>query len=86
MLGIVGCLTPEILGLSNGVWWQAGSGIFSDGGIDYLGDPNLVHAQSIIAILGVQARAPAAFRSCSRLPAGAAVLVLVLVETCQVQC
>ena len=56
MLGIVGCLTPEALGVSNGVWWQAGSGIFSDGGIDYLGDPGLIHAQSIIAILGCQAR------------------------------
>ena len=56
MLGTIGCLTPEILGVgpSGGAWWKQGAAIFSDGGIDYLGNPQLIHAQSIIAILGVQ--------------------------------
>lgn len=55
MVGALGCVVPELLPQTNNIpWFKAGALIFSDEGINYLGNPAFIHAQSILAILGVQ--------------------------------
>uniref|UniRef100_UPI00406D5241 LHCI-1 n=1 Tax=Euglena gracilis TaxID=3039 RepID=UPI00406D5241 len=50
MLGLVGCLVPEVFG-NLGIaqlpaWYEAGA-VANTGSLDYLGNPNLVHASNV---------------------------------------
>ena len=62
MLGTLWCLTPELLqkynainnGASKGVWFKAGAMIFGYDGLNFMGAPVLVRAQSILAVLACQ--------------------------------
>ena len=60
MLGALGCLTPELLAKYQGinfpepVWFRTGAQILGNGSIDYLGQPGIIHAQSIVFTLATQ--------------------------------
>ena len=54
MLGVVGCLVPELLASTGEAqlpaWYDAGAAVNS-GSLDYLGNPDWIHAQNASLIL-----------------------------------
>jgi hypothetical protein len=79
--GALGCITPELLAkngvpFGEAVWFKAGAQIFQDGGLNYLGNSSLIHAQSILATLACQVGSPTGIGRVlePRLPVGSAFL------------
>ena len=55
LLGALGIVVPELDPFGNTVpWFKAGGLIFESGGLNYLNQPSLIHAQSIVAVVAVQ--------------------------------
>ena len=56
MLGALGCVGPELTGdgMAPNPWFKQGALIFEEGGLNYLGNENLVHAQSMVAVVACQ--------------------------------
>ena len=50
LLGALGCIVPELEPNVGGEWFTAGARIFEAGGLNYLGNESLIHAQSIVAV------------------------------------
>ena len=46
MLGLLGVSVPEIVGKIGKPWFEVGADIFSDDGLNYLGNPSAIHAHS----------------------------------------
>ena len=73
MLGTLWCLTRELLqkytaidnGASKGVWFKAAATIFEINGLNYMGAPAWVRAQSILAVLACQPVLMGAIEACS---------------------
>merc|ERR1719252_124705 len=56
MLGALGCIGPELTGgaIEPNPWFNQGALIFQEGGLNYFGNENLIHAQDIRFVLTAQ--------------------------------